>query len=179
MAKKEGFLDSNYNNVLDKLVWMEKRNLLFNTFLDKKGGEVLFLFSCSSMNVCCFFACRILLFTVPDNCSCPSYLAVHLWSPVSPALLLNFHLRADVGPMLAVSGGSCLQFQVSWVCWLLVWLVFNACRWDCWKPLMGRHLECRRFSNLIPSLLARRQIHTSLQFCTFRIMSTNSIFIDI
>lgn len=33
--------------------------------------------------------------------------------------------------------------------------------------------------NPVPNLLARRQVHMSLPFCTLRIMSTNSVFIDI
>lgn len=143
-----------------------------------KREEKCYLFSHIRPWVCCFFACRILLFAVPDNCSCPSYLAVHLWSLVSPALLLNFRQRAGVGTALAGAGGPWLLFQVAWLCWLLVRLVLNACRWDCWMPLMERRSECRSSSDPIPSLLTQRQIHTSLQFCTFRIMSTNSISID-
>lgn len=93
----------------DNTILMEKNTQYLTYFRWKKKGEKkCFLFSSAHTWACSGLACRILLLTIPNNCSCPSYLAVCSQSPVPLPLLLSVCQRTDLGVPHCVQQSPCV-----------------------------------------------------------------------
>lgn len=180
-----GRLDSSCNSVLVKSVWMkkkEKRNLLFNTFFEggkkKCRGSViyflLFVHGCV-LSLPVGYCCSLFQITaaVPltslyacDHQCHLSYCSVCVGEPIRgcPAVCSR-------GSLCAVPGSPSL-LTASVVC-------VRCLQTGLLDTTHGRAFWMQKVFNPVPNLLAQRQVHTSLPSCTLRIMSTNSVFIDI